>query len=324
MVAKVFKSILKPLMAPIPPTDYEKAADAIATAYDLSNVGMSMTIFGSILMQGNKETLKSFLLQGLTMNSGLTKYLPVVEPGWTLMANGFCLYWATATFTPLPPMPPTISPLTGTQVLFPGSPSILDIGLKVAFTAGFQNPTEGKLGGLDNALDILSLVLIAHQLTIAGTYNGLIPAAPSPIPFLAPWAAIIGVPDVDIKDSDVSTSGTSGTSTTSGTSGTSTTSGTSGTSAIDSNVEKINNILSKINELNKLNDSDLQNRSGDLNTISSDLDKLLADPNIIKSKEYQRLVSALSQLVNLKNRINKNISVSEERFPYSGDCVDCS
>lgn len=323
MVAKVFKSILRPLMAPVPPTDYEKAADAIATAYDLSNVGMSMTIFGSILMQGNKETLKNFLLQGLTMNSGITNYLPVVEPGWTLMANGFCLYWATATFTPLPPMPPTISPLAGTQVLFPGSPSILDIGLKVAFTAGFAKPEEGKLGGLESALDILSLVLIAHQLTIAGTYNGLIPAAPSPIPFFAPWAAIIGIPDVDIKDDETATSGTSGTTGTSGTSGTTGTSGTSGTSVVNNSTQKINDILSKINNLNKLNDTDLQNRSGELNTLSSDLDKLLSDPDIIKSKEYQRLVNALSQLVGLKNRINKNISVSEERFPYSGDCLDC-
>jgi len=310
MVAKVFKSILTPLMEQQAFTNYEKAADAIATAYDLSNVGMSMTIFGSILMKGDKETLKSFLLQGLTMNSGLTSYLPVVEPGWTLMANGFCLYWATATFTPLPPMPPTVSPLTGTQVLFPGSPSILDIGLKVAFTQG----------DLTNALNILSLVLIAHQLTIAGTYNGLIPSAPSPIPFLAPWAAIIGIPDVDIDSDETSTSGTSGTTGTSGTSGTT---GTSGASAVDANAQKINDLISKINDLKKLNDSDLQNRSGDLNNISSDLDKLLSDPNIIKSKEYQRLVNVLNELVNLKNRINRIVSVSEERFPYSGDCLDC-
>ena len=152
MIAKIFKSVLKPLMEPLTLADYEKAADAIATAYDVSNVGMSMTIFGSILMKGNKEILKSFLLQGLTMNAGLTSYLPVVEPGWTLMANGFCLYWTTATFTPLPPMPPTVAPLAGTQVLFPGTPSILDIGLKVAFTQG----------DLTKALDILSLVLIEN------------------------------------------------------------------------------------------------------------------------------------------------------------------
>jgi hypothetical protein len=158
MIATIFKNVLKPLMQPLTLADYERAADAIATAYDVANVGSSMTLFGSILLKGDKETLKNFLLQGLTMNAGLVKYLPVVEPGWTMMANGFCMYWATATFTPIPPMPPIVSPLQGTQVIFPGSPSGLDIGLKVALTQG----------DLDNTLNILSLV----KLTATSRYAG--------------------------------------------------------------------------------------------------------------------------------------------------------
>ena len=315
MISTIFKNTLKPLMEPLTLGDYEKAADAIATAYDLANVGSSMTIFGSILLKGDKETLKNFLLQGFTMNAGLVKYLPVVEPGWTMMANGFCMYWATATFAPLPPMPPIISPLQGTQVIFPGSPSGLDIGLKVALTQG----------DLNNALDTLSLVLIAHQLTIAGTYNGLVPSVPSPVPFIMPWIAILGIPDVDLGKKDdtqaedeqpIDTGGDGGEEPID--------TGEDGEEVpIDPIANQLIGLLKKATELDALNDRDLNNRKDEVKLALNDLNKLVYDKKVIDSKNYSQVLNLLVRFNMLLNRINSNQGVLPQRFPLDGDCIDC-
>jgi len=315
MVATLFKNILKPLMAPLTLADYERAADAIATAYDLANVGSSMTLFGSTLLRGDKETLKQFLLQGLTMNAGLVKYLPVVEPGWTMMANGFCMYWATATFTPLPPMPPIVSPLLGTQVIFPGSPSGLDIGLKVALTQG----------DLDKALDILSLVLMAHQLTIAGTYNGLIPSFPSPVPFIMPWVVILSIPDFDLGKKDEADTGEDETD-------------TGGDEEIgggeedgggdeivieDPIAEELKDLAKKLVDLKLLSDNELKDKKDEIQTALNDLSKLVYDEKVISSPNYNQVLNLLVEFNILLNKVNSNQEVEPQRFPLDGDCIDC-
>jgi hypothetical protein len=314
MISAIFKNTLKPLMEPLTLGDYEKAADAIATAYDLANVGSSMTIFGSILLKGDKETLKKFLLQGFTMNAGLAKYQPVVEPGWTVMANGFCMYWATATFTPLPPMPPIISPLQGTQVIFPGSPSGLDIGLKVALTQG----------DLNNSLDILSLVLIAHQLTIAGTYNGLVPSVPSPVPFIMPWVAILSIPDVDLgKKDDTQIDDELPVDTDVEEQPSDTGEDTGEEVIVDPIANQLNDLLKKATELDALNDRDLKNRKDEVKIALNDLNKLVYDKKVIDSKNYPQVLNLLVRFNMLLNRINSNQEVLPQRFPLDGDCIDC-
>jgi hypothetical protein len=314
MISAIFKNTLKPLMEPLTLGDYEKAADAIATAYDLANVGSSMTIFGSILLKGDKETLKKFLLQGFTMNAGLAKYQPVVEPGWTVMANGFCMYWATATFTPLPPMPPIISPLQGTQVIFPGSPSGLDIGLKVALTQG----------DLNNSLDILSLVLIAHQLTIAGTYNGLVPSVPSPVPFIMPWIAILSIPDVDLgKKDDTQIDDERPVDTDVEEQPSDTGEDTGEEVIVDPIANQLNDLLKKATELDALNDRDLKNRKDEVKSALNDLNKLVYDKKVIDSKNYPQVLNLLVRFNMLLNRINSNQEVLPQRFPLDGDCIDC-
>jgi len=314
MISAIFKNTLKPLMEPLTLGDYEKAADAIATAYDLANVGSSMTIFGSILLKGDKETLKKFLLQGFTMNAELAKYQPVVEPGWTVMANGFCMYWATATFTPLPPMPPIISPLQGTQVIFPGSPSGLDIGLKVALTQG----------DLNNSLDILSLVLIAHQLTIAGTYNGLVPSVPSPVPFIMPWIAILSIPDVDLgKKDDTQIDDERPVDTDVEEQPSDTGEDTGEEVIVDPIANQLNDLLKKATELDALNDRDLKNRKDEVKSALNDLNKLVYDKKVIDSKNYPQVLNLLVRFNMLLNRINSNQEVLPQRFPLDGDCIDC-
>lgn len=318
MVAALFKNILKPLMEPLTLADYEKAADAIATAYDLANVGSSMTLFGSTLLKGDKETLKQFLLQGLTMNAGLVKYLPVVEPGWTMMANGFCMYWATAVFTPLPPMPPIVSPLQGTQVIFPGTPIGLDIGLKVALTQG----------DLDNALNILSLVLMAHQLTIAGTYNGLIPTFPSPVPFIMPWVVILSIPDLDLGKKDEADGGDEELPTDGGDGELPTDGGEEGDGGgeeviVDPIAEQLKDLSKKLVELSSLNDDDLKDNKDDVQDAINELNNLIYDPNVIDSPNYNQVLNLLVRFNMLLNKINSRLGVDPQRFPLDGDCIDC-
>lgn len=317
MVAALFKNILKPLMEPLTLADYEKVADAIATAYDVANVGSSMTLFGSILLKGDKETLKQFLFQGLTMNAGLVKYLPVVEPGWTMMANGFCMYWATATFTPLPPMPPIISPLQGTQVIFPGTPMGLDVGLKVAFTQG----------DLDKALNILSLILIAHQLTIAGTYNGLIPSFPSPVPFIMPWVVILSIPDLDLGKKEEQTNTDEEVDITEEESDTeeSDTEESDTEEEITDNViaQELKDLAKKLVDLNLLTNEKLKGEKDSVQEAINDLTRLIYDPNVIDSPNYNQVLNLLVRFNILLNNINSNQEVEPQRFPLDGDCIDC-
>ena len=135
MNVDLFKSLLRPYWQSFSINDLDDAADKIATAYDLSNIGNSAPFFGAKLIRGDKDTLKSFLSFGLKLNFNLKEKLPdpSVEPGFTLMATGFCLYWVSSTFSPVPPMPPMFAPTTGVQVLFPGIPIGLDKALKEAF-----------------------------------------------------------------------------------------------------------------------------------------------------------------------------------------------
>ena len=132
MNVDLFKSLLRPYWNTWSVNNLSTAANRIATAYDLANIGESGPFFGAKLIKGNKNILQQFLSNGLILNYSLTTELPppFVEPGFTLMATGFCMYWVSSAFTPLPPMPPMIAPTTGVTVLFPGVPIGLDKAIK--------------------------------------------------------------------------------------------------------------------------------------------------------------------------------------------------
>ena len=195
MNVDLFKSLLRPYWNTWSVNDLDDAADKIATAYELSKIGDTAPFFGAKLIKGDKETLKTFLAQGLKLNFTVTQKLPdpSVEPGFTLIATGFCLYWITSTFSPVPPMPPMFAPTTGVQVLFPGVPVGFDKTLKEVFN---NTDVEGALTSFANSL-------IAHQLTVAGIYSGLAPAAPSPIPLVLPWTTLLSLPNVSLKVPDL-------------------------------------------------------------------------------------------------------------------------
>jgi hypothetical protein len=94
----------------------------------------------------------------------------------------FISFWLTAKFAATPPTPPTIAPLFGTIVLFPGVPGILSIAFKTAFTSKDAS----------NAASIISQGFQSHSKTISGTYSGLIASPTGPIPSPPiPWIGVI-------------------------------------------------------------------------------------------------------------------------------------
>lgn len=271
-----FQGFLTPFWQTWAVADLSDAADKIATAYHISNIGQTTTPFGSPLINGDRESLKFFIELGLKINfyggqiksqvSSIAKYalgaidafnsgaknqigifqdgaikqvtslisgLPAplafigpilaglvrdifsgilssddkVPPGITslikklkgildiidvsaiaygCMSIGFCLYWVSAQFSPMPPMPPCIAPSPGVQILFPGTPVPLNSDLKDTF-AGAQSVSD--------AIRKLYNSSIGHQFTIAGLYTGLVPSPLGPVgPVPIPWFSLINIP----------------------------------------------------------------------------------------------------------------------------------
>jgi hypothetical protein len=198
MNSELFKTMMRPVLTNHLPNDIDNAAELFATAYDLSNVGSSFTLlYGSSLLRGDKQILKQNIADGLRMNFSKINPLDLIT-GYNLMATGFCLYWLNSTFTPLPPMPPTIAPTSGTQVLFPGSPTILGAALLAIF----------RHTSVDVVLSELAMALVLHQLTISGVYNGLLPTTFGPIPLTVPWVIIFSTPPLPATDENAGVDGT--------------------------------------------------------------------------------------------------------------------
>ena len=122
---------------------------------------------------------------------GLVDLLDVSKIAYLVMSTGYCLYWLTSRMSPVPPMPPCIGPTGGTLVLLPGLPTPLNSDLAKTFAKG--NTVIQAIGKLYNSL-------IAHQLTVAGVYLGIIPFFPSPIPGPPiPWFSMLNIPFPDVN-----------------------------------------------------------------------------------------------------------------------------
>lgn len=188
MDTNLFKNLLKPKISAKTLENPQKCADAIADVYEKSTVGISCTIFGSKLVSGNKQSLINQLKLGLELNDKITKTnSSVIDPGWFVMAMGFCLYWTNSTFTPIPPAPPATNPApgkpSGTIVVYTGNPKKLAEDLKESFSGQ----------DIDFFLNSLSQTLYTHLSTITGMYYGII-SGPTPTPSITPWTGIFGKP----------------------------------------------------------------------------------------------------------------------------------
>jgi hypothetical protein len=137
----------------------------------------------------NEKTPISPNYKGNDPNPNQAESRKKIEDIFLPVATAICTEWLKEIFTPATAPPPYVSPTSGYQVLIPGKPDALAKDLAKAFYIAQSE--------LDNntAYNLFITLLIAaytkHLLTISGIFNGLIPAAPSPIPGPPfPWIAV--------------------------------------------------------------------------------------------------------------------------------------
>ena len=113
----------------------------------------------------------------------------IIEDIFAPVAAAIVLEWSKEIFTPTTFPPGYVTPAPGYTVVVPGDPNALTKDLAKAFFIA-QTETDGEF-----AFTVFITALIAaytkHLLKIGGVFNGLIPAAPSPIPGPPfPWLAV--------------------------------------------------------------------------------------------------------------------------------------
>ena len=98
-------------------------------------------------------------------------------PGWASVEGAIILYWTACKFSPAPPHPGTVTPISN-DVIMPGAP-----GIAAAIDKAFNQEEAAKTAkelvtGYKN-----------HASTIMGMYIGLIPPLAS-TPLSVPWTGI--------------------------------------------------------------------------------------------------------------------------------------
>ena len=181
-----FTSTVAPwLDAPIEKT-HADTAKVIADAYGVSVAsGMITLIPGSAIISAPPtKPIEDAILD--TFNQIKDSEGPPTPPMFLKWATETVKYWAAVTWTPMPPPPGYVSPTSGVTVLTGGTPSPLDVGLWAAFN---NPPAPTPMGSI--ICGKLVSAFTTHLLTVNGVYNGLIPAAPSPIPGPPfPWVGV--------------------------------------------------------------------------------------------------------------------------------------
>jgi len=174
----IFKAIMAPCLTTNQTKDGNQFAEIMSKAYQAATVGFSGTIYGSRLIAADAGFLEAAI--GACINANLTDTTGnVMRSSYKLMAVGFVGYWASAKFSPLPPMPPIATPVGGTTVNFPGSPTPLGDELWLCFSLGYT----------DKFLDMLSAVLIKFQTSVMGICNGIPTGGSNTVDI--PWTGII-------------------------------------------------------------------------------------------------------------------------------------
>lgn len=127
--------------------------------------------------------------KGTNPNPNQEKSREKIESIFAPVAAVICAEWAKEIFTPATVPPGYVTPTVGYAVLIPGVPTDLTKDLAKAF---FIAQTETDSNTAFNVfIAALILAYTKHLLSISGLFNGLIPAAPSPIPGPPfPWVAV--------------------------------------------------------------------------------------------------------------------------------------
>lgn len=103
-----------------------------------------------------------------------------IEDIFAPVAAVICAEWAKEIFTPGTVPPGYVAPTVGYVVAVPGDPSALKKDLAKAFYIA-QTETDQNTA-FNVFVAALILAYTKHLLKIAGTFTGLIPAAPAPVP----------------------------------------------------------------------------------------------------------------------------------------------
>ena len=202
---KLTKEVGKPHNKPV-----GQVASAYADAYDLACKGSCKTMFGAVLMTGDKNILKQKIETSLKTSANIKDaYSPGVgfrfDSAYKIMAEGFTKYWVNSKFTPMPPSPPCISfdPQSqnpGVKVSPNPPPQPTFVGVEYYAVAFGNYDFAGNLKNVWQIKDWKKFVdsfydtLLEFHLTLNGTYNGravLVPA-PSPVPLSVKWYGIVG------------------------------------------------------------------------------------------------------------------------------------
>lgn len=112
------------------------------------------------------ESLKAFI-----------EKIKIEDLMWFYVAFQISLYYLSATYSPTPPNPPSISPSLGILVTNPGNILILASGLKLAFKSKTAQETASRC---KSALEI-------YTKSISGVYTGI---TANGTPSITPWIGI--------------------------------------------------------------------------------------------------------------------------------------
>jgi hypothetical protein len=182
-----FQATVAPYLdAPIEKTESD-TAKTIADAYGVAVKTAMITLIPGSTIISTPPTIgiENGILS--TFNQIKLSQGPPTPSMFSLWAAQTVLFWQGVVWNPLPPPIGYIAPTLGVTVLSGGTPSPLDVGLWNAFN---NPPAPTPMGNIICAKLITAFT--THLLTVNGLYNGLIPAAPSPIPGPPfPWVGVI-------------------------------------------------------------------------------------------------------------------------------------
>ena len=180
-----FTSAVAPFLdAPIGQT-HEQTAQHIAQQYEIATRPTIITMIGAPLIKTPfYGPMKQAIMDSFDMvkdSGGMPK--PIHFQPW---ANEIVNYWLGSVWSPLPPPIGYISPTVGNIVLTGGTPTPLNVQICDAFILPRASTPMGNL-----ICTKLVLAFTNHLMTVKGIYNGLIPAAPSPVPGPPfPWIGV--------------------------------------------------------------------------------------------------------------------------------------
>jgi hypothetical protein len=118
--------------------------------------------------------------KGNNPNPNIENSKKKIEDIFAPVAAVICAEWAKEIFTPATVPPGYVTPTVGYKVAVPGDPSALKKDLAKAFFIAQSETNQNTAFNVFVAALILAYT--EHLLKIAGTFTGLIPASPSPVP----------------------------------------------------------------------------------------------------------------------------------------------